>query len=249
MADSTSRWAEALRELSDAWRRCRRRRIPRLPADPARRVLRARGNDEDARRRRGSISIAGGFAAGRRFLGARDAAHEAFVRCLWALDRQLANARHYPAISWLDSYSEYVDESRTGGRSARAANGSISAADHDLLQQEGKLQQVVKLVGPDVLPTRSGSSWRRARCSRTPSSSRAATTRSHVLRPEKQIKMLRSSRLLHPRARGHQEGREHPSDQEAEVFSDILRHEVLGSGEELEKIDASGRSSARRWSA
>ena len=76
-----------------------------------------------------------------------------FVRCFWALDRQLANARHYPAISWLDSYSEYLEEigpwweqeSGTGWASGRAAI-------LDLLHREVRLQQVVKLVGPDALP-------------------------------------------------------------------------------------------------
>jgi V/A-type H+-transporting ATPase subunit A len=76
-----------------------------------------------------------------------------FVRCTWALDRQLANARHYPAISWLDSYSEYVEE--ISGWWQESSGGEwvgLRRKIMDLLQQEGKLQQVVKLVGPDVLP-------------------------------------------------------------------------------------------------
>jgi V/A-type H+-transporting ATPase subunit A len=76
-----------------------------------------------------------------------------FVRCFWALDRQLANARHYPAISWLDSYSEYLGEV-TGWweREVGAAWAADRSEMMDLLQREVRLQQVVKLVGPDALP-------------------------------------------------------------------------------------------------
>jgi V/A-type H+-transporting ATPase subunit A len=76
-----------------------------------------------------------------------------FVRCFWALDRQLANARHYPAISWLESYSEYLDEvtpwwEQAVGPSWTSDRGEIL----ELLHREVRLQQVVKLVGPDALP-------------------------------------------------------------------------------------------------
>jgi V/A-type H+-transporting ATPase subunit A len=76
-----------------------------------------------------------------------------FIRCFWALDRNLANARHYPAISWLDSYSEYLNEiaswwQRHVGAHWRADRTEIM----DLLHKEVRLQQVVKLVGPDALP-------------------------------------------------------------------------------------------------
>jgi V/A-type H+-transporting ATPase subunit A len=76
-----------------------------------------------------------------------------FVRCFWALDRQLANARHYPAIGWLESYSEYVEDvlefwnTRAGEEWAENRREIM-----DLLQREVRLQQVVKLVGPDALP-------------------------------------------------------------------------------------------------
>ncbi|MBN2581823.1 MAG: V-type ATP synthase subunit A, partial [Planctomycetes bacterium] len=75
-----------------------------------------------------------------------------FVRCFWALDRLLADARHYPAINWLTSYSMYLEDvepwwKRTDPGWADLRNQTIS-----LLQQEDKLQQIVKLVGPDVLP-------------------------------------------------------------------------------------------------
>ena len=76
-----------------------------------------------------------------------------FIRCFWALDRDLANARHYPAISWLDSYSEYLDDMTSWwdeqvGPEWRSDRTEIM----ELLHKEVRLQQVVKLVGPDALP-------------------------------------------------------------------------------------------------
>ena len=76
-----------------------------------------------------------------------------FVRAFWALDRDLANARHYPAISWLDSYSEYVNDVTDWWIENGDAEWAILRNEIlDLLQREAKLQQVVKLVGADVLP-------------------------------------------------------------------------------------------------
>jgi V/A-type H+-transporting ATPase subunit A len=76
-----------------------------------------------------------------------------FVRCFWGLDRQLANARHYPAISWLDSYSEYLDQiSSWWEREVETTWTKNRAEIMELLQKEVRLQQVVKLVGPDALP-------------------------------------------------------------------------------------------------
>jgi V/A-type H+-transporting ATPase subunit A len=76
-----------------------------------------------------------------------------FVRCFWALDRQLANARHYPAISWIDSYSEYLDDIAPWWETQTGTGWHDSRAEIlDLLQREVRLQQVVKLVGPDALP-------------------------------------------------------------------------------------------------
>jgi len=155
MADSTSRWAEALRELSG--------RMEEMPAEegfPAYLPTRVAEFYERAGQmvtlsgETGSVSIIGAVSPpGGDFSELVTQHTKRFVRCFWALDRQLANARHYPAISWLDSYSEYLEEigpwweqeSGTGWASGRAAI-------LDLLHREVRLQQVVKLVGPDALP-------------------------------------------------------------------------------------------------
>jgi V/A-type H+-transporting ATPase subunit A len=75
-----------------------------------------------------------------------------FIRCFWALDTELANARHYPSINWLRSYSEYAEDvAEWWGR--RAPDWSeLRTEAISVLQREDRLQQIVKLVGPDVLP-------------------------------------------------------------------------------------------------
>ncbi|MCM8759238.1 MAG: V-type ATP synthase subunit A [Candidatus Omnitrophica bacterium] len=155
MADSTSRWAEALRELSG--------RMEEMPLEegfpaylPARlaefyerggRVINLNGET-------GSITVIASVSPpGGDFSEPVTSHTKRFIRCFWALDRDLAYSRHYPAISWIDSYSEYVDEirqwwdSQTDGKWVEYRNIIL-----DLLQKEQRLQQIVKLIGPDVLP-------------------------------------------------------------------------------------------------
>ena len=155
MADSTSRWAEALRELSG--------RMEEMPAEegfpsylPTRlaEFYERAGYTETMADVEGSITIIGAVSPpGGDFSEPVTQHTKRFVRAFWALDRDLANARHYPAISWLDSYSEYIDDVTPWWNE----NGDPEWADlrHemlDLLQKEARLQQVVKLVGADVLP-------------------------------------------------------------------------------------------------
>ena len=155
MADSTSRWAEALRELSG--------RMEEMPAEegfpaylPTRlaEFYERAGMVQNLNGKQGSVTIIGAVSPpGGDFTEPMTQHTKRFVRTFWALDRDLANARHYPAISWLDSYSEYVDEvtpwwNDKGDPDWSELRGEIL----DLLQKEARLQQVVKLVGADVLP-------------------------------------------------------------------------------------------------
>ena len=156
MADSTSRWAEALRELSG--------RLEEMPAeegypaylpDAPGGVLRARRLGRDARRRATarSPSSAPSRPPGGDFSEPVTQHTRRFIRCFWALDTDLANARHYPAIHWLKSYSEYVDEVAEWWEKVDPDwRAPARARRIDILQQEDRLQQIVKLVGPDVLP-------------------------------------------------------------------------------------------------
>jgi V/A-type H+-transporting ATPase subunit A len=75
-----------------------------------------------------------------------------FIRCFWALDTVLANARHYPSIHWLRSYSEYVEDVRSWWNRLSPEWTDLRQEAIDILQREDRLQQIVKLVGPDVLP-------------------------------------------------------------------------------------------------
>ncbi|MFP4613206.1 MAG: V-type ATP synthase subunit A [Spirochaetaceae bacterium] len=155
MADSTSRWAEALRELSG--------RMEEMPAEegfpaylPTRiaEFYERAGSFDALSGNQGSVSIIGAVSPpGGDFSEPVTQHTKRFVRGFWALDRQLANARHYPAISWLDSYSEYVDEIAPWWEEHAGASWVEDRREiMDLLQREVRLKQVVKLVGPDALP-------------------------------------------------------------------------------------------------
>ncbi|MBI9103659.1 MAG: V-type ATP synthase subunit A [Spirochaetales bacterium] len=155
MADSTSRWAEALRELSG--------RMEEMPAEegfpaylPTRiaEFYERAGYMETLAGEEGSVTIIGAVSPpGGDFSEPVTQHTKRFVRCFWGLDRQLANARHYPAIGWLESYSEYLDDVAPWWEQNTSAPWSKARAEiMELLQKEVRLQQVVKLVGPDALP-------------------------------------------------------------------------------------------------
>jgi V/A-type H+-transporting ATPase subunit A len=154
MADSTSRWAEALRELSG--------RMEEMPAEegfPAYLPTRLAEFYERAGRVRtlsgaeGSVSIVGAVSPpGGDFSEPVTQHTKRFIRCFWALDRDLANARHYPAISWVDSYSEYADEVRPWWEQVNPRWAKIRRQCMDILKQEQKLSEIVRLIGPDALP-------------------------------------------------------------------------------------------------
>ena len=155
MADSTSRWAEALRELSG--------RMEEMPAEegfPAYLASRLAAFYERAGQMRtlsgevGSVSIIGAVSPqGGDFSEPVTMNTKRFVRCFWGLDKALAYARHYPAINWMESYSEYV---RDLGPWYRAHVDRRFVEDRSmitaLLSTEDKLMETVKLIGSDVLP-------------------------------------------------------------------------------------------------
>lgn len=155
MADSTSRWAEALRELSG--------RMEEMPAEegfpaylPTRLaefyeragMVKTLAGDEASITTIGAVSPPGGD-----FSEPVTRQTKRFVRAFWALDKQLANSRHYPAINWLDSYSEYVDDiAEWWDTKAKGEWKGRRAAILSIMQREAKLERVVKLVGAEVLP-------------------------------------------------------------------------------------------------
>ncbi|HEX9045775.1 MAG TPA: V-type ATP synthase subunit A [Verrucomicrobiae bacterium] len=153
-ADSTSRWAEALRELAA--------RLEEMPAEegfpatlPARlaQFYERGGAVTTLGGARGSVSIVGAVSPpGGDFSEPVTQHTRRFIRCFWALDTELANARHYPSIHWLHSYSEYVADVSAWWEKLAADWRELRTEALTLLQREDRLQQIVKLVGPDVLP-------------------------------------------------------------------------------------------------
>lgn len=154
MADSTSRWAEALREISG--------RLEEMPAEegfPA--YLSSRlsefyeraGDVVNLNSTEGSVTIIGAVSPqGGDFSEPVTQNTKRFVRCFWALDRQLAYQRHYPAINWLTSYSEYTDDlSEWYTKNVSEKFLSDRREFTKLLQKENALNEIVKLIGKDVL--------------------------------------------------------------------------------------------------
>jgi V/A-type H+-transporting ATPase subunit A len=155
MADSTSRWAEALREISG--------RLEEMPAEegfPAYLATRLAEFYERAGRVRtlsgnvGSVSVIGAVSPpGGDFSEPVTQHTKRFVRCFWGLDKELASARYFPAINYMDSYSEYLEEvADWWNQFEEGIWKTLRDRAMSLLQQDDKLQKIVKLVGEDALP-------------------------------------------------------------------------------------------------
>lgn len=155
MADSTSRWAESLREISG--------RLEEMPAEegyPA--YLQSRlaqfyeraGYVRTLSGNEGSVTIIGAVSpAGGDFSEPVTENTRRFVNAFLGLDKELAYSRHYPSINWLNSYSGYADILK--GYYQRVLNEDIESLRKKMLRllfEESKLQDVVALVGEDVLP-------------------------------------------------------------------------------------------------
>ena len=153
-ADSTSRWAEALREMAA--------RLEEMPAEegfpaslPSRlaQFYERGGAVTTLGGEPGSVSIVGAVSPpGGDFSEPVTQHTRRFTRVFWSLDTELANARHYPSINWLRSYSDYLDEVSEGW--ARLAPDWRALRDEamEVMQREEHFRQIARLVGPDSLP-------------------------------------------------------------------------------------------------
>jgi V/A-type H+-transporting ATPase subunit A len=155
MADSTSRWAEAMREISS--------RLEEMPGEegyPAYLAARLAEFYERAGRIKtrngefGSITVIGAVSpAGGDFSEPVTQNTLRIVKCFWALDAKLAQRRHFPAINWLDSYSLYENDLAPWYEKNVASNWTeMRAWAANTLQVEAELQDIVQLVGSDALP-------------------------------------------------------------------------------------------------
>ena len=157
VADSTSRWAEALREMSG--------RLEEMPAEEgypsylASRLaefyeragrVRAIGSPE----RDGSVSLVGAVSpSGGDFTEPVTTHTMRFIKTFWALDAKLAYSRHYPSINWMNSYSGYLaDVAKWWSENISDEWLSLRSETYGILQREDTLKEIVRLLGPEALP-------------------------------------------------------------------------------------------------
>lgn len=155
MADSTSRWAEALREISG--------RLEEMPAEegfpaylPSRlsEFYERAGRVTTLNNNEGSVTIIGAVSPqGSDFSEPVTQNTKRFTRCFWALDKSLAYERHYPAINWMSSYSEYfIDLDKWYTQNIGESFIKYRRKIGTILHEENQLMEIVKLIGSDVLP-------------------------------------------------------------------------------------------------
>jgi len=157
VADSTSRWAEALREMSG--------RLEEMPAEegyPSYLASRLAEFYERAGRvkalgspqRTGSVTLVGAVSpSGADFTEPVTTHTIRFIKTFWALDTRLAYSRHYPSINWMQSYSGYLDDvSKWWKQNVSEEWYNLRAESYNILQREDTLKEIVRLLGPEALP-------------------------------------------------------------------------------------------------
>lgn len=243
MADSTSRWAEALREISG--------RLEEMPAEegfpaylPSRiaEFYERAGYVDALCGDKGSVTIIGAVSpAGSDFSEPVTQNTKRFTRCFWGLDKNLAYQRHYPAIHWMNSYTEYFDDLIPWYRENVSpefpnCRGRIM----NLLQEEDKLQQIVKLIGADVLPEDQKLIMEISRLIRVGFLQQNAFHAVDTYVPiQKQLRMMQV--ILHLYDRGMDLVRKSiPLSQlkETGIFEDIMKIKYDVKNEELDKMDS-----------
>ena len=242
MADSTSRWAEALREVSG--------RLEEMPAEegyPA--YLAGRlaefyeraGYVDNLNGTEGSVSIVGAVSPpGGDFSEPVTQHTKRFIRCFWALDKSLASARHFPSINWLDSYSEYVEDvadwwqEKVGKDWLGMRNRAM-----ELLSEESRLSQIVKLVGPDALPDAERMVLETSRLLREGIlQQNAMDTVDAYSSVEKQIRMLELVLYFHERGMNIvKRGAPISLIHDLPVVDTLIRMKSVVSNEELNKLE------------
>ncbi len=242
MADSTSRWAEALREISG--------RLEEMPAEegfPAYLASRLAEFYERAGRfelsdgKETSVSIIGAVSPpGGDFSEPVTQHTKRFIRCFWGLDPELAGARHFPAINWTDSYSEYIADIANWWRERSDISWSeLRARFMELLQIEQRLQQVVKLVGPDALPDSERLILETARIIKIAFLQQNALSEDDsYCSPEKQLRMAQVIMHFYDRARGIiEKGAPIFTITELTVVQDILRMKSRIPNDRVDEFD------------
>ena len=242
MADSTSRWAEALRELSG--------RLEEMPAEegfPAYLASKLSAFYERAgmmlnlNGTEGSVSIIGAVSPqGGDFSEPVTQNTKRFVRCFWGLDKALAYARHFPAINWNNSYSEYADDLAPWFREHVSPKFlSDRSQIVALLNQETSLMEIVKLIGSDVLPDDQKLILEIARVIRLGFLQQNAFHKEDTCVPmQKQFLMMETILYLHERAQDLiAKGMPMSVLKEDKIFEKIIAIKYDVANNELEKFD------------
>ena len=242
MADSTSRWAEALREISG--------RLEEMPAEegyPA--YLSSRlaefyeraGFVENLNGSHGSVSVIGAVSPpGGDFSEPVTQQTSRFTRCFWALDKALASARHFPSINWLESYSEYMDEMVDFWKDETGFDWkALRTRAMDLLNEESRLEQIVKLVGADALPDEQRLVLETSRILREGFLQQNALDKVDTYATlQKQIRMLDLMLYFHTRAEQVvKKGAVILTVQDLPIITDLIRMKEEITNDQLEKFD------------
>ncbi len=243
IADSTSRWAEALREISG--------RLEEMPAEegfpaylPSRLAgfYERAGSTQNLNGTHGSITIIGAVSPqGGDFSEPVTQNTKRFVRCFLALDKSLAYARHYPAINWNISYSEYFEDldpyyKKEVTEDWPALRGRIQS----LLSEETSLQEIVKLIGSDVLPDSQKLTLEVARVIRSGFLQQNAYNAADTYTPlPKQLAMMKLILYLNDKSKELIEKGVTVSDiRDTGVFEDVIRCKFDVPNDDLSKFDS-----------
>lgn len=242
MADSTSRWAEALRELSG--------RLEEMPAEesfPA--YLGSRlaafyeraGYVETLSKQKGSLTIIGAVSpAGGDFSEPVTQNTKRFTKCFWALDKSLASQRHFPSINWMLSYSFYVDMVSEWWSKIDPEYKDVRQRIMDLLIREDRLQKIVKIIGLDALPQSERLILEICRVIRIGFLQQVAYDKvDSYCSPQKQIKMAKLILKLYDLTHDLVVNYRVPVSeiQNLKSISEIMRIKIEVPNDQLEKID------------
>lgn len=242
MADSTSRWAEALREISG--------RLEEMPAEegypaylPSRlaEFYERAGYVETLNGQEGSITVIGAVSpGGGDFSEPVTENTKRFVKVFLALDRELAYSRHYPAINWLDSYSEYLPVLKEYyEKTVQVDLEQLRNKMLRLLFDEKRLQEIVLLVGEDVLPDDQRIILEIAKVVKIGFLQQNAFHPTDTFVPLlKQYRMLETMELLYDRGLGAIKKHIPISKvRNAELYSDVMKMKYTVPNDDLSEID------------
>ena len=251
MADSTSRWAEALREISG--------RLEEMPAEegypsylPSRlsSLYGRAGMVKSLNGRVGSVSIIGAVSPqGADFSEPVTQNTKRFVHVFWGLDKDLAYSRHYPAVNWKISYSEYI-ESLSDWYEENINNdfSKYRLAVVKLLQEENELQEIAKVIGQDVLSDNKKLVLEVCRAIRLGFLQQSALNENDTCVPiEKQYKVIESIVLLYEElVRLVEKGIPFSEIKEMGLYEELIRLKYVVSNNEIYKYDDFNREAREK---